>query len=84
MTSQSNDQNVGSSAGGGSNSLSGIISTLVPVLLVALVMTALFLILRRSQRRIYQPRTFISALRPQYVAYARPPFLWLGRDLTLE
>ena len=43
--------------------LSGFISTLVPVLLVAGGMFLVFLILRRSQRRQYAPRTYLGNLR---------------------
>lgn len=45
------------------SSLSGLISTLAPVALVAGVYLLIFLILRRSQRRWYAPRTYIGSLR---------------------
>ncbi|KAM5476125.1 phosphate metabolism protein 7 [Microsporum audouinii] len=48
-----------------SNSLSGLVSTLVPTLIISAVMVLLFVILRRSQRRQYIPRTYIGALREQ-------------------
>ena len=44
-------------------SLSGLVSTLVPALLVALVYFTIFLVLRRSQRRFYAPRTYLGTLR---------------------
>ncbi|KAM7199921.1 DUF221 domain containing protein [Naviculisporaceae sp. PSN 640] len=44
-------------------SLSGMISTLVPVLLISAVYLVIFLFLRRSQRRYYAPRTYIGSLR---------------------
>ncbi|KAK2811017.1 hypothetical protein FQN49_008493, partial [Arthroderma sp. PD_2] len=46
-------------------SLSGLISTLVPTLVISGVMVLLFLILRRSQRRQYIPRTYVGSLREQ-------------------
>lgn len=44
-------------------SVSGLVATLVPALLVALVYITIFLILRRSQRRFYAPRTYLGTLR---------------------
>lgn len=44
-------------------SVSGLVSTLVPALLVALAYFTVFLILRRSQRRFYAPRTYLGTLR---------------------
>lgn len=58
------DPNQGS-ARDSSNSLSGLVSTLVPVLVVAVPFYLLFLILRRSQRRQYAPRTYLGTLRPE-------------------
>lgn len=61
-------------------SLSGMISTLVPVLIVAGVYFAIFLILRRSKRRFYAPRTYLGSLRE----FERSPdlpsgwFSWIG------
>lgn len=49
--------NPGSNRDGGSNSLSGIISTLVPVAIVALVSVAAFLFLRKKFAKVYQPRS---------------------------
>ncbi|KAK2766798.1 hypothetical protein FQN54_006112 [Arachnomyces sp. PD_36] len=46
-------------------SLSALISTLVPVLIISAAMFLLFMILRRSQRRTYAPRTYIGSLREQ-------------------
>ena len=48
-----------------SNSLSGLVSTLAPVLIVAVIMTAIFLILRRSQERQYAPRSYLGSLRAE-------------------
>ncbi|KAM7217691.1 DUF221 domain containing protein [Rhypophila decipiens] len=44
-------------------SLSGMVSTLVPVLLISAAYLVVFLILRRSQKRFYAPRTYIGSLR---------------------
>lgn len=48
-------------------SLSGLVSTLIPTLLIAVVYVLVFLCLRRSQRRFYAPRTYLGTLREQYV-----------------
>jgi hypothetical protein len=46
--------------------LLGILWTLAPVALVAAVYFVLSLILRRSQRRYYAPRTYLGSLRERY------------------
>lgn len=46
-------------------SLSGLIATLAPCALYALVYVAIFLILRKSKRRFYAPRTYLGTLREQ-------------------
>lgn len=51
----------------GSNSISGLLSTLIPVLIVSVVLFGVFLLLRRSQRRLYAPRTYLGTLRDQLV-----------------
>jgi hypothetical protein len=43
----------------------GMLSTLFPVLIVSLVYIIIFLILRRSNRRYYAPRTYLGSLREQ-------------------
>ena len=56
-------QGTGSHRGGGSNSASGLVSTLIPVLLAGIAIFAVFLFLRRKNDRVYQPRgldTFIA------------------------
>lgn len=60
-------------------SLSGLVSTLVPTLLTALVYVVIFLILRRSQRRWYAPRTYLGALREQERSVELPSgfFNWI-------
>ncbi|KAF2186168.1 DUF221-domain-containing protein [Zopfia rhizophila CBS 207.26] len=45
-----------------SNSASGLVSTLVPNLLIALAFITLFFIFRRKFRRLYAPRTYIDSL----------------------
>ncbi|KAK5075504.1 phosphate metabolism protein 7 [Lithohypha guttulata] len=47
----------GSNRGQGSNSLSGIISTLVPVIILAAISLTIFLILRRRYTKVYEPRS---------------------------
>ena len=51
-----------------SNSASNLVATLIPVALYSGAFFLLFLILRRSQRRIYAPRTYLGALQEQYVS----------------
>ncbi|OAX81242.1 hypothetical protein ACJ72_04420 [Emergomyces africanus] len=48
-----------------SNSASGLVSTLIPTLIISGAMVLLFIILRQSQRRQYAPRTYIGSLREQ-------------------
>lgn len=62
---QGTDANVGSASGGGSASASGLVTTLVPVLLYAIVWFILFLILRNRFPRYYRPRTFVGSLNPE-------------------
>ncbi|KAG4424662.1 hypothetical protein IFR04_002195 [Cadophora malorum] len=61
-------------------SLSGLIATLAPTALVAGVYFLVFLILRRSQRRFYAPRTYLGTLREQERSAALPTglFNWIG------
>lgn len=57
-----------------------MISTLVPVLVVAGIYIIIFLILRRSQRRFYAPRTYLGSLRETQRTPALPKgmFNWIG------
>lgn len=48
-----------------SNSASGLVVTLVPSLVVAVAMVLVFVILRRSEHRMYMPRTYLGVLRPE-------------------
>ncbi|PBP16807.1 DUF221 domain-containing protein [Diplocarpon rosae] len=45
-----------------SSSLSGFLSTLIPVGIQAAVFVLLFLILRTKQKRVYRPRTYLETL----------------------
>ncbi|OIW28467.1 DUF221-domain-containing protein [Coniochaeta ligniaria NRRL 30616] len=74
--------NSGGARGGDENkpvSLSGMVSTLVPVALVAGIYLLIFLILRRSQRRYYAPRTYLGNLRENQRTPALPTgmFNWI-------
>ncbi|CAK1364136.1 putative protein RSN1 [Cercospora beticola] len=60
---QNSADNTGSNAGGGSSSLSGLVSTLVPVLLISTAIFVAFLLFRKRYSRVYQPRTFLGSLR---------------------
>lgn len=61
-------------------SVSGMYSTLVPVLIVSAVYLVIFLILRRSQRRFYAPRTYLGSLREHERSPELPGgwFNWIG------
>ncbi|KAH6605370.1 hypothetical protein Trco_007077 [Trichoderma cornu-damae] len=57
------DSNQGSALEAQPESAWGMLDTLVPVLIVSSVYIAIFLFLRRSQRRFYAPRTYLGSLR---------------------
>ncbi|KAL2021086.1 hypothetical protein VTK56DRAFT_7505 [Thermocarpiscus australiensis] len=61
-------------------SLSGMLSTLAPVAVVSGIYFAIFLILRRSQRRYYAPRTYLGNLRESERSPPLPSgfFNWVG------
>ncbi|KAK3374479.1 hypothetical protein B0T24DRAFT_296796 [Lasiosphaeria ovina] len=63
-----------------SNSLSGLVSTLAPVAAISAVYLAIFLVLRRSQRRYYAPRTYLGSLKENERSPALPNglFNWFG------
>jgi hypothetical protein len=46
-------------------SLSGLVATLIPALIIALVYFTIFLVLRKSHRRWYAPRTYLGTIREQ-------------------
>ncbi|KAG6366797.1 hypothetical protein INS49_000977 [Diaporthe citri] len=62
-------------------SLSGMVSTLVPVAITAGVYFLIFIILRRSNRRYYAPRSYIGSLRENERTPALPGgyLNWIGR-----
>lgn len=61
-------------------SLSGMVSTLVPVAITAGVYFLIFIILRRSHRRFYAPRSYIGSLREDERTPALPGgyLNWIG------
>ncbi|PMD13608.1 DUF221-domain-containing protein [Hyaloscypha hepaticicola] len=61
-------------------SVSGLVATLVPTLLVAVVYVSIFLCLRRSKRRYYAPRTYLGTLRQEERTEPLPTgwFNWFG------
>lgn len=79
--SSSSNSNVGENRTTTAVSLSGLVSTLVPVLVVAAVYLIIFLVLRRSQRRFYAPRSYIGSLREAERTPALPTgtFNWFGQ-----
>lgn len=63
--SQQGDANVGSALGESGQSASQVLSTLAPVSIYAGAFLLVFLIVRRWFPRVYNPRSFLSSLRPQ-------------------
>ncbi|KAK0714898.1 hypothetical protein B0H67DRAFT_553526 [Lasiosphaeris hirsuta] len=61
-------------------SLSGMVSTLVPVAIISAVYLGVFLILRKSQRRYYAPRTYLGNLKERERSPPLPSglFNWIG------
>ncbi|KAI6779888.1 uncharacterized protein J7T54_001976 [Emericellopsis cladophorae] len=61
-------------------SLSGMVSTLVPLLVISSIYIIIFLFLRRSKRRFYAPRTYLGALRESERSPELPRglFNWFG------
>ncbi|EWG46290.1 hypothetical protein FVEG_06831 [Fusarium verticillioides 7600] len=72
--------NSGGARGTQPQSLSGMVSTLVPVLVVSGVYLAVFLVFRKSNRRFYAPRTYLGSLREHERSPALPSglFNWIG------
>ncbi|KAI1116780.1 hypothetical protein F5Y14DRAFT_405151 [Nemania sp. NC0429] len=62
------------------SSAAGLYLTLAPVALVAAVYLSIFLILRKSHRRYYAPRTYLGSLRESERSPALPTglFNWFG------
>ncbi|KAL9137406.1 MAG: hypothetical protein Q9175_001391 [Cornicularia normoerica] len=77
----------GSSADSSKNSasLSQLVATLVPVLLVAVIYTSLFFCLRPRLKRNYSPRSHLGSLRPQERSPDLPNgmFNWIGTFTTI-
>jgi hypothetical protein len=61
-------------------SLSGMVSTLVPVAVVSAIYFGIFLVLRRSKKRYYAPRTYLGSLRESERSPPLPNglFNWIG------
>ncbi|CEJ58432.1 hypothetical protein PMG11_07087 [Penicillium brasilianum] len=59
-----------------SSSASAFLTTLIPALITFAVMVVLFIILRRSQHRMYMPRTYIGSLKPSQRTPESPTGLW--------
>lgn len=59
-----NDENIGS-AQGGPSSISALVSTLVVNLVIFVVMVGVFMLLRRTQKRMYMPKTYVTTV-PEY------------------
>ena len=57
-TDPNNDENIASARG---TSTSAFLSTLVVNLLIFVVLVTIFILLRRSNKRIYAPRTYVGA-----------------------
>ncbi|KAI1910331.1 phosphate metabolism protein 7 [Ophidiomyces ophidiicola] len=68
-----------------SNSASGLVSTLLPTLVISGAMVLVFMVLRLSQRRQYIPRTYIGSLREDERTPAPAPglFGWIGSMMKL-
>jgi hypothetical protein len=75
-TNGSGDANVGSATDTPPASLSGLITTLVPTLIIAVAYFAIFLLLRTRFPRQYAPRTYLGSLRPQERTPAPPNTLF--------
>ncbi|CAK3869412.1 related to DUF221 domain [Lecanosticta acicola] len=55
--------NTGSHRNTGASSISGMLSTLIPVFLISSVVFLAFLLLRKKLPRVYAPRTYLDSLR---------------------
>ncbi|KAK2672339.1 Calcium-dependent channel, 7TM region, putative phosphate [Fusarium oxysporum f. sp. vasinfectum] len=75
-----NTSNSGGARGTQPQSLSGMVSTLVPVLILSGVYLVVFLVFRKSNRRFYAPRTYLGSLREHERSPALPTgfFNWIG------
>ncbi|KAF3902969.1 hypothetical protein ABW20_dc0102946 [Dactylellina cionopaga] len=84
ITNQSNDPNIGSAKQ--SNSLSGLLSSLIVNGIIFAVMLLLFLILRKSQQRQYAPRTYVGAIKKEKRTDPLPDgiFSWVGPLVAID
>lgn len=57
----------GSAQNQGDSTVSGLVTTLVPVLVLAGVYVAVFLVLRPRYKRNYAPRSYLGSFREEYV-----------------
>ncbi|CAP67299.1 uncharacterized protein PODANS_1_23070 [Podospora anserina S mat+] len=78
MSNSNNTSSTGETAE--SSSLSALVSTLAPVAVISGAYLAVFLILRRSKRRYYAPRTYLGSLRESERSPPLPNglFNWIG------
>ncbi|KAK4683206.1 phosphate metabolism protein 7 [Podospora pseudoanserina] len=78
MSNNNNTSSTGETAE--SSSLSALVSTLAPVAVISGAYLAVFLILRRSKRRYYAPRTYLGSLRESERSPPLPNglFNWIG------
>jgi hypothetical protein len=62
------------------SSLAGLYDTLLPVFIMAMIYVGIFLLLRKSNRRFYAPRTYLGTLREEERSEALPNgwFNWIG------
>ncbi len=63
LTLHSQTQQTGSHRDSQGSSLSGLLSTLIPVFIISSVVFILFLVCRKRADRVYQPRSYLPALR---------------------
>ncbi|KAK4199435.1 hypothetical protein QBC40DRAFT_82355 [Triangularia verruculosa] len=78
--SSSNNGTAGDNGQPESSSLSAMLSTLAPVAVISGAYLAVFLVLRRSKRRYYAPRTYLGSLREGERSPPLPNglFNWVG------
>ncbi|RKF74417.1 Uncharacterized protein RSN1 [Golovinomyces cichoracearum] len=62
------------------STLSALVATLIPSLVISTVYFSAFLLLRKSQRRFYAPRSYLGTLREEERTEALPDgwFNWIG------
>ncbi|TQS37731.1 hypothetical protein Golomagni_01784 [Golovinomyces magnicellulatus] len=67
------------------STLSALIATLIPTLAISAVYFSAFLLLRKSQRRFYAPRSYLGTLREEERTQALPDgwFNWIGPFINI-